>query len=139
VTVVDGMSGRPVLRVLDREDCDRLLATETVGRIAYTDGALPQVFPVNYAMDGNAIVLRTAASSRLAHCCHDSVVAFEVDDLDREAQRGWSVLVVGTARPITDEGELVRARQLPFAPWAGGEREHFLRITPGIVSGRLLD
>ena len=31
---------------------------------------------------------------------------------------------------------VLRAEQLPLAPWAGGERRHFVRITPGILSGR---
>ena len=123
---------------LDRAECDRLLATGTVGRVAFTDSALPQIIPVNFAMDGHSIVFRTTATGQLAAACRDAVVAFEVDDVDDQLQTGWSVLVVGDATAITDESEIVRARQLPFAPWAGGERDHYVRITPGIVTGRLL-
>jgi hypothetical protein len=46
------------------------------------------------------------------------------------------VLVTGTLREITDVGELARAEQLPLVPWVGGDRRHFVRITPGMVSGR---
>src|SRR3954451_12678364 len=124
--------------VLDRSECDRLLGSAAVGRISFTDGALPQILPVNYALDGRSIVFRTTATSRLAACCRDAVVAFEADEIDVDTRTGWSVLVVGDATAITDESEIVRARQLPFAPWVGGQRDHYIRITPGIVSGRRL-
>lgn len=123
---------------LSREECDALLASTSVGRVAYTDRALPQVIPVNYAVDGTSIVFRTAHDSRLAACCRNAVIAFEVDDIDPVARGGWSVLVVGDASPVTDESELVRARQLPFAPWAGGRRDSYIRITPGFVTGRAI-
>jgi nitroimidazol reductase NimA-like FMN-containing flavoprotein (pyridoxamine 5'-phosphate oxidase superfamily) len=123
---------------LDRDECDRLLKQMSVGRVAYTDAALPQIIPVNYAMDGKSIVFRTTARGRLAACCRDAIVAFEVDETDREARTGWSVLVVGDATAITDESEILRARQLPFAPWVDGQRDHYIRITPGIVTGRSL-
>jgi nitroimidazol reductase NimA-like FMN-containing flavoprotein (pyridoxamine 5'-phosphate oxidase superfamily) len=123
---------------LDRAECDRLLAAGSVGHLAFTDSALPQIFPVNYAMDDRTIVFRTTATGRLAACCRDAVVAFEIDRVDSDVRTGWSVLVVGDATAITDDSEIIRARQLPFAPWAGGERDHYVRITPGIVSGRSL-
>jgi hypothetical protein len=46
--------------------------------------------------------------------------------------------VVGDATAVTDESEIVRLRQLAFAPWADGERDHYIRIAPGIVTGRSL-
>ena len=123
---------------LTRQECDELLISRSVGRVAYTDRALPQVIPVNYAVDGTSIVFRTAHSSRLAACCNHTVVAFEVDDVDETARTGWSVLVIGDANAITDESELVRARQLPFAPWADGERDCYIRVIAGLVSGRII-
>ena len=49
---------------------------------------------------------------------------------------GWSVLVTGTLREVTAVSAVLRAEQLPLVPWAGGERRHFVRITPGLLSGR---
>ena len=123
---------------LSREECDALLASVSVGRVAYTDRALPQIIPVNFALDGTSIVFRTAYGSRFAACCRNAVVAFEVYEVDGASRGGWSVLVVGDAAPITNESEVVRARQLAFAPWAGGERDCFIRITPGLVTGRAI-
>ena len=118
---------------LTRTECEQRLHSASVGRVAFTEGALPQVLPVNFAMDGTAVVFRTTAKGRLAHCCRDAVVAFEVDDINEDAHTGRSVLIVGDAVAVTDESEVVRVRQLPFAPWAGGDRDHYIRITPGIV------
>ncbi|HET8616917.1 MAG TPA: pyridoxamine 5'-phosphate oxidase family protein [Actinomycetales bacterium] len=119
------------------DECFHLLASTTVGRVALTRKALPVILPVNYAVDGDTVVIRTRPGSLLASSRERGVVvAFEVDELDRETCSGWSVLVTGTLREITDVGELARAEQLPLVPWVGGDRRHFVRITPGMVSGR---
>lgn len=119
------------------DECMRLLASSTVGRVALTRKALPVILPVNYAVDGDTVVIRTRPGSLLATSRERGVVvAFEVDELDRRTCSGWSVLLTGTLREITDVGELARAEQLPLIPWVGGDRRHFIRITPGLVSGR---
>lgn len=126
------------LGVLDLAKCYRLLAGETVGRVVYMDGALPAVAPVNYALDGKCVVFRTAPTSRLALGTVDQVVAFEVDSLDIEVRTGWSVVVTGIARALTEPREIARAGALGLAPWAGGRRELFVAITPGVVTGRFV-
>lgn len=124
---------------LDGAECLRLLTTTTVGRVALTRRALPVILPVNYAMDEGTVVIRTRPGSLLATSREQGVVvAFEVDELDRGTYSGWSVLVTGTLREITDVDELDRAGRLPLVPWVGGDRRHFVRITPGLLSGRRL-
>src|SRR3954454_19284755 len=54
------------LEVLSNEECIRLLSRVPVGRIVYTDRALPAVQPVTFVVDGWSIVIRTASRSRLA-------------------------------------------------------------------------
>ncbi len=124
------------LRELPRDECMALLREHSVGRVAYTDHALPAITPVNYAMDGDTVVFRTAAGTRLAEGTRDAVVAFEVDEFDTVVREGWSVVVVGVASQITRTSDSLRAIELVVAPWAGGERNHFVRITPTFVSGR---
>ena len=88
------------LEVLDREECLRLLASATLGRIGFTSRALPSVLPVNFHLDDrNRILVHTARGSRLDAALKDSVVAFEADELDPMGQRGWSVAVTGVAGP----------------------------------------
>ena len=54
------MDGRTGLEVIDPDECRRLLAADEIGRLAILDGTTPAVFPVNYVLDGEAIVFRTA-------------------------------------------------------------------------------
>ncbi|MFC7328088.1 pyridoxamine 5'-phosphate oxidase family protein [Marinactinospora rubrisoli] len=124
------------LEVLGRPECLRLLAAAPIGRIVFSDRALPAVQPVNFALHGTDIVVRTARESRLARATRDAVVAFEVDDFDAIARTGWSVMVVGIARAVTDVEELAELAALPLDPWAPGPRPHLIRIETDIVTGR---
>ncbi|MEU7837704.1 pyridoxamine 5'-phosphate oxidase family protein [Nonomuraea sp. NPDC049129] len=63
------------LQVLSHEECMRLLPTRPIGRIVFTDSALPAVQPVNFCLDGEDIVIRTAAGSKLAAATRHAVVA----------------------------------------------------------------
>ncbi|WP_300609386.1 pyridoxamine 5'-phosphate oxidase family protein, partial [Trebonia sp.] len=60
------------------------------------------------------------------------------DTLDASQHHGWSVTAVGHSREVTDPADLARLRETGPRPWAPGEREHFIRITPGILTGRRL-
>jgi nitroimidazol reductase NimA-like FMN-containing flavoprotein (pyridoxamine 5'-phosphate oxidase superfamily) len=122
--------------VLSRTECLRLLASAKVGRVVYTEGALPAVTPVNFALDGTVVVFRTATGSRLARATQGAVVAFEVDRIDEDSQRGWSVVVTGVAEPVGGTSELLRVEQRGLVSWAGVERSHYVRIVPAVVTGR---
>jgi uncharacterized protein len=126
------------LEVLSREDCLRLLAATPVGRIVFTRHALPAVEPVNFVLDRETIVIRTGISSKLVVAASNAVVAFEIDEIDIDNHSGWSVTVVGHAEEVHDPHERQRLAGLPLRPWAGGERDHFIRIQVELVSGRLL-
>ena len=65
-----------------------------------------------------------------------SNVAFEIDSIDEAAREGWSVLIRGPAHHMDTLTEHDRAMQTGVEPWAGGEREHAIRITPHRISGR---
>ena len=76
------MDGRTGIEVIDRDECLALLAAESVGRIAVIAGAEPVIFPVNYAMDGETIVFRTAVGSKFAAAVRGTRVSFEIDRFD---------------------------------------------------------
>jgi nitroimidazol reductase NimA-like FMN-containing flavoprotein (pyridoxamine 5'-phosphate oxidase superfamily) len=119
--------------------CERHLRSERVGRVAVIVDGHPEIFPVNYAVDPQGrIVFRTDAGTKLGAVVHASTVAFEVDGIDHERHGGWSVLVVGTARWLTDD-EAAAAATLPLEPWAAGEKASFVRITPDKTTGRWID
>ena len=87
------------------------------------------IFPVNYAMDGDAVAVRTDAGSGIDGSILRRV-AFEVDHIDPEAHEGWSVVVRGVARDITDalDPPSAHTRALPLSPWAPGFKTTWIKI-----------
>jgi len=73
---------------LDRGECLRLLGSVSIGRIIFTEHALPAAEPVNFALLGDAVVFRTAAGSRLAAAARNAVVAFEADEFHPATRAG---------------------------------------------------
>jgi len=126
------------LRQMSRDECLQLMKSVPVGRIVYTRQALPAVELVNFAVDNGDIILRTDHSGKLAAATRGAVVAFEADSLDYDRHVGWSVTIVGQSQEVTDPDEVGRLEQIGLRPWAPGERQHFIRIRPGILNGRRL-
>src|SRR5438874_6539251 len=100
--------------VLDRGESLRLLGTVPIGRVVFTEQALPAAQPVSFALFDDAVVFRATAGSRLAAAARDAVVAFEADEFDPTLRSGWSVLVVGRAREIRDPEVLRLIGGLPL-------------------------
>ncbi|MFA1541998.1 pyridoxamine 5'-phosphate oxidase family protein [Actinomadura monticuli] len=125
------------LETLGREECVTLLRSAPVGRVVYTDQALPAIQPVTFVLDGDeAVVIRTAPGSKFDAALRGAIVAFEVDAFDAAARTGWSVTVVGQARAVTDPAEAARLARLPLRPWAPGPRDNFIRVPLWRVTGR---
>lgn len=122
---------------LGEAECWRLLAAHNVGRLAVIAGQRPLVFPVNYALDGDLVLIRTAEGTKLANASLDRV-AFEVDELDLVRRTGWSVLVQGLGIDITDaiDAASERERAMVVETWAPGDKPHLVRITHPEISGR---
>ncbi|MDI9885109.1 pyridoxamine 5'-phosphate oxidase family protein [Streptomyces sp. HNM0645] len=124
------------LAELDESECRSLLSGHGVGRIGVLTPEGPAVVPVNYVVDGTDIAFRTALGKVPAFAA-GSEVAFEVDRIDDAFSRGWSVLAVGTARAVTEEAAVRRLTELaPSSPWAGGQRDLWVELTPSRVTGR---
>jgi nitroimidazol reductase NimA-like FMN-containing flavoprotein (pyridoxamine 5'-phosphate oxidase superfamily) len=126
------------LEVIEWADCVELLVTEDVGRLAVVVGGRPEIFPVNYVVDGEAIVFRTDGGTKLSGATQGPV-AFEVDHFDPVRRAAWSVVVHGRAHQVTSlDNPLLRQRiaRLALYPWTGHEKPHVLRIVPQTVTGR---
>ena len=126
------------LEVLDREESLRLLATATLGRLGLTSGALPTVLPVTFRLDSERVLVRTGRGSKLDAATQNTVVAFEVDDFDPLYHSGWSVVIVGMAREVTDPAELGSLSSVPLVRWAPLGDGHVVAISTELVSGRRL-
>jgi nitroimidazol reductase NimA-like FMN-containing flavoprotein (pyridoxamine 5'-phosphate oxidase superfamily) len=127
------------LEVLDRRQCLDLLGRSTFGRVGITAGALPTILPVNYRLDGDEILVRTGAGTKLDAALRGAVVAFEVDHVDPVYHSGWSVVVTGVARPVTDPERVVAEEHAPVARWAPAGEDHLVAISTDVISGRRLD
>ncbi len=123
------------LDVLDQTECARLLATETVGRLGVVVDDEPQIFPVNFALAGQDIMIRTDHGTKLLAALGGPVV-FEVDHLDEDSLSGWSVMVHGTARLSGGREERPGSQNRVLRPWPEAERPHLLRIVAKKVTGR---
>ncbi len=130
-----GRAGGAIVE-LSRTECFALLGETGVGRVAFSTASGPLIHPVNYLVDDETIVLRTSPYTQLGG--HPfGLVAFEVDDLEREMRRGWSVVLVGRCAPVEDTDEAIDLRRGGrLEAWAAGQRNLFVRITPQQVTGR---
>ena len=129
--------GGDVVEVLERDACERLLASHDIGRIAFSLGGVPEIFPVNYASDGSTVVFRTSDGTRLVRSALQRA-AFEVDEFDQEAHIAWSVVVHGVVVEITDSADplAVRLREKPVLPLAPGAHERWMALYSSSITGR---
>lgn len=121
---------------LSPDACWGLMRTTTVGRLAVVVDDHPEIFPINYAVDRGTVVFRTGEGSKVAGALSGTPVALEADGYDSEADVAWSVVVKGSARTITEVADVMDTVDLQLFPWQGGEKDRFIRITPGEVTGR---
>jgi nitroimidazol reductase NimA-like FMN-containing flavoprotein (pyridoxamine 5'-phosphate oxidase superfamily) len=127
----------PTMETLNAEECVALLRQAPVGHIGISVDGLPVILPVNYSVVDDAIMFRTIPGSKLAAASESTVVAFEVDSHADDGCTGWSVLVQGVAREVTDSMEREMALACPIRAWALGDRaDRVVRIEMQTVSGR---
>ena len=118
-------------------ECWTLLAGRDTGRVAYQENGRVLVLPVNYVVHEGAVYFRTARDGILGGGTQERDASFEIDDYDSLRMDGWSVLLSGRSGAVTDP-ELLTAlwgRRMN-EPWGGGQRDVFIGIEPGIVTGR---
>ena len=126
------------LTELGREQCLRLLAGGVVGRVVFTEAALPAAHPVSYLLDGEEVVFCTANGGKLAAATLQRVVAFQVDEIDPEGRTGWSVLGVGQAYEVTDPRRLAELTDRMPDPWLANRAGHTVAIPLKRLTGRVL-
>jgi hypothetical protein len=127
-------SGR--LRELDPSECLELLATRSVGRVAFCTDEGPVVLPVNYVVRDEDVLFRTSPHNSIARSVNGHQAAFEVDEVDDFTQSGWSVLMRGTAELVEDVHDIpTESRPVP---WAEGTRSLFVRVRTRTITGRRL-
>ena len=122
----------PVFEALTVAECLRLAATQLVGRFAVAHGTgPPHVVPVNFLLDGDVVLFRSDVGTKF-RLLRGAQVTFEVDGLDAEARLGWSVVFQGAAY----EASHWETDHLHLEPWGPGDKTHWIRIVPSLISGR---
>lgn len=124
------------LEVLDRDECLQLLRTASFGRVGLSLDALPAILPVNYRLVGEDIVFSSGPGTKLHAAALGSVIAFEVDHVDPMSHRGWSVLVLGIPRQVTDPDETERLSHARIPRWAPEGSASLVVLETVRVSGR---
>lgn len=87
-------------QTMTADECRRLLAATDIGRVAISAGALPFVLPVQYALRGDQLLLRTPGHHEVTDDMDGQVVGFEADRIDVEHGVGWSVSVTGAVHVV---------------------------------------
>jgi hypothetical protein len=124
---------------LDPAEAMRLLGGVSLGRIVFTQQALPAIRPVNHIMHDGDIIVRTHKGAALAAYLQGSsapgvVVAYEADVIDPDTHTGWSVVATGYARLVTDPTELDQYQER-LQPWVDQVMDYAVRIHPEVITG----
>lgn len=126
------------LEALARDECDRRLRAERVGRLGFVDAGQPLVLPVNYVWTGSSVLVRTGHGSKVAAAAEGQRVCFEVDGAAEDGS-GWSVLVKGRAELVPEREAFDELEDLPLDPWVvDPDRRLVIRLVADEVTGREL-
>jgi nitroimidazol reductase NimA-like FMN-containing flavoprotein (pyridoxamine 5'-phosphate oxidase superfamily) len=129
---------RPTVELTEAESW-RLLAGVSLGRIVFTQHAMPAIRPVNHLVDDRTVVIRSHLGAAIVgrDVVDGAVVCYEADDIDAVRHTGWSVIVTGMARLVRDPAAVRRYQRL-LQPWADGQTDYVIAVEPQLVTGLLL-
>jgi nitroimidazol reductase NimA-like FMN-containing flavoprotein (pyridoxamine 5'-phosphate oxidase superfamily) len=130
------VDGRTWMEHLSIETCWELLETTPVGRVVVTVGGAPEIYPVNFVVDGRSVAFCSAPGSKLRGLERFPTTCFEADVIDPDVHAGWSVMVKGRAVAVSGSDERSRLRSMPLTVWTAGAKDHWVRIRPTEVTGR---
>lgn len=127
--------GRRALRELTGEEALRRLGSLSLGRVVFTDRALPAIRPVNHIVDDGQVIIRSHTGAALLSAAERGVVvAYEADRFDPDEHVGWSVVVTGVARLVRDPAAVARYREL-LQPWVDRSMDQVIAISSDLVTG----
>ena len=124
-------------RNLNRSTCLSLLSSVGLGRVGLSVDALPVIVPVGFHVSGDRIVFALCPSDRAAASVNGVVVAFEADDVDPMTGDGWTVMVQGPARLVSDPvAHGGRGQTLPKCV-GPDEAYEVVAMSTDVITGRL--
>ncbi|APX01852.1 pyridoxamine 5'-phosphate oxidase family protein [Arthrobacter sp. QXT-31] len=126
----------PRSEVLSVHECWRHLRSSSVGRLAFTGGAGPEIFPVNYLPEDGTLIFRTGAGTKMNALLEGNVVVLEADGLNSYGTIAWSVVVKGRPEPVGENDPGQATAEQALSPWEPGQKDYVFRISPTEVTGR---
>jgi nitroimidazol reductase NimA-like FMN-containing flavoprotein (pyridoxamine 5'-phosphate oxidase superfamily) len=119
---------------LSEDESWRRLAGVALGRLVTSFAGEPEVFPVNFVVQGRTVLFRTAEGTKLFSAVANHTVVFEADD--HNVAEGWSVIVRGRAQLLKTDAEIHEAERAQLMPWTATPKPHYVRVTPSDITGR---
>jgi hypothetical protein len=114
-------------------DAVALMTSQNVGRLCVIHQGVPLAVPVSYQLDGDTagrrVVVRTSPTSLLGG--YEGPASFEVDHIDEERGRAWSVIARGTLRHSHGDPSLPDPH-----PWIGDGRHLWLVLDIDSLTAR---
>jgi hypothetical protein len=124
-----------LVEVLDEAECLALLRSASIGRVAFTEGALPAIQPVPFRLDGRQVLIPTRSGSRVAGASRGAVLALGVDEVGPD-RTGWAVTVVGPSRLIGDPADVAALDRPGLRWWDLADDRCYVAIAVLLVRGR---
>lgn len=125
------------LGILDEARCLDLLGGEPVGRLGFSAGSLPVIFPVNYLLVDRTVVFRSEDGAKIRAASQGSVACLEVDHFESLEHAGWSVLATGRLG-LVPPGRVGPLDRMPLTPWGLTEANQFVELPIELISGRFV-
>ncbi len=124
------------LQQISRTRALDLLGSVPIGRFVFAPQGIPAIRPVNHLVEGESVIVRLTSGAAITAAAGRGglEVAYEADSIDPQTQLGWSVIVTGTARLLTDENAAARYRAR-LRPWITGAADDVITITAQVVTG----
>jgi uncharacterized protein len=120
---------------LDERECHALLRSAPIGRLGFTRNALPAIQPVAFSVHDGQVIIPARTGSELLAGTRRAVVAFEIDAYDASASAGWSVMVVGASRTVTDAAEIAACDALPWSRPSTATDRRYIAVRIGLIRG----
>jgi uncharacterized protein len=122
---------------LSTNECLDHLNRGTMGRLAFPTPNGLRIVPLNYATNGDVIAFRTVAESELGTYGEGAEAVFEIDEVDHDAEQGWSVVAFGRLERPSEADEVwdIRGWRNP-TPWSGDHRSFHMKLRWDRLTGR---
>ncbi|MBK8469336.1 MAG: pyridoxamine 5'-phosphate oxidase family protein [Candidatus Phosphoribacter sp.] len=119
---------------MSTSECWDILDRERFGRLAMAIQGEPDIVPVNFLVDNEKLLMRTAPGTKLTELVINAAVAVEADG--REGDEAWSVVLKGIARMVDSFSETYADDEKHLQTWLPSDKPIYVEITARSITGR---